>query len=105
MNQNRRVFVVTTEFTSALCEYDCSKNHSDEFPIQLLWCGSDSVLLKWSDGIITVVGPLGNTLSFNFYGDSLYLCQEIDGARVFTSTLCELLQKVPGTLRGVVSVG
>lgn len=79
--------VLSTDFTKNLLEVDL---HSEAPPAQLVWCGTDSVLLYWAEeGALAMVrGPLPGLLKVGLavglqgmvgdtrsQADSLYKCR------------------------------
>ena len=77
-------------------------------PEQMCWCGSDAVLLyfKKADGdVVLMIGPYGGVLDFHYPAETLHLVQELDSARVITTTSSDLLQRVPKALLDVKGIG
>ena len=85
--------VVSTSFTTKVLEFDTL---ADSRPLDMQWCGEDSVLLSWEDCLL-MVGPYGHWLKFK-YRAPLFLIPEIDCCRIITDRSCELLQRVPGPI-------
>ena len=85
--------VVSTSFTTKVLEFDTL---ADSTPLDMQWCGEDSVLLSWEDCLL-MVGPYGHWLKFK-YRAPLFLIPEIDCCRIITDRRCELLQRVPGPI-------
>lgn len=86
-----KLWVVSTDFQKNMSEYSTKSRIP---PQQLVWCGTDAVVLYW-DHIVLIVGPYGDWIKYS-YEDSIYLVSEIDGVRIMSNDKCELLQKVPG---------
>ena len=84
-------------------------------PESIEWCGDNALVLGWG-GRVVVVGPGGDSLRYvplvrmidtrkspalidsYDYTPSAILVGEVDGLRIISSTTCDFLQKVPGTL-------
>ncbi|CAG8453383.1 779_t:CDS:10 [Ambispora leptoticha] len=83
-----KLWVVSTDFQKNLSEFPTK---SKVPPQQLVWCGTDSVVMYW-DKIVLMVGPFGDWIKHT-YDDAIYLIPEVDGVRVISSDKCEFLQK------------
>jgi hypothetical protein len=68
---------------------------------QMVWCGTDSVVLYW-DKILLMVGPYGDWIKYT-YEEPIYLIPECDGVRIISNQKCEFLQKVPGKDQAIKS--
>ncbi|KAI8887949.1 hypothetical protein K501DRAFT_174170 [Backusella circina FSU 941] len=95
-----RLWVVSTDFQKNLSEYSTKSKIP---PQQLVWCGTDSVVLYW-DKIVLMVGPFGDWIKYA-YEDPIYLASEIDGVRIISNEKCELLQKVPSSTETIFKIG
>ncbi|PKK73317.1 vacuolar protein sorting-associated protein 16 [Rhizophagus irregularis] len=95
-----KLWVVSTDFQKNLSEF---ATKSQVPPQQLIWCGTDSVVLYW-DKIVLMVGPFGDYIKYS-YDDAIYLIPEIDGVRVISSDKCEFLQKVPNVTEEIFKIG
>lgn len=91
-----KLWVVSTDFQKNLSEYSTKSKIA---PQQLVWCGTDSVVLYW-DKIVLMVGPFGDWIKYT-YEDPIYLASEIDGVRIISNDRCEVLQKVPGNIYSI----
>lgn len=87
-----KVWVIDVKFQQKLSEYDSGK--TDEIPLDVQWCGVDSVVLVWVDEV-HMVGPNGAALRW-YYDSRVNLVPEMDGIRMITTEKCEFLQRVPG---------
>ncbi|CAG8569116.1 1317_t:CDS:10 [Ambispora gerdemannii] len=87
-----KLWVVSTDFQKNLSEF---ATKSKVPPQQLVWCGTDSVVMYW-DKIVLMVGPFGDWIKHT-YDDAIYLVPEVDGVRVISSDKCEFLQKLNRT--------
>ncbi|KAF9114225.1 hypothetical protein BGX27_011427 [Mortierella sp. AM989] len=95
-----KLLVVSTDFRKNLSEF---ATRSLVPPQQLVWCGTDSVVLYW-DKIVLMVGPFGDWIKYS-YDDAIFLIPEIDGIRVISSEKCEFLQKVPDVTENIFKIG
>ncbi|KAF9961902.1 hypothetical protein BGZ72_001009 [Mortierella alpina] len=95
-----KLWVVSTDFQKNLSEF---ATRSQVPPRQLVWCGTDSVVLYW-DKIVLMVGPYGDWIKYT-YDDAIFLIPEIDGVRVISSEKCEFLQKVPDVTENIFKIG
>ncbi|KAJ3259192.1 hypothetical protein HK103_002839 [Boothiomyces macroporosus] len=95
-----RLWVVSTDFQVSLADF---KTNSDSPPLQMAWCGNDSVLLHWDD-IILLVGPSGDYLKFSYEG-VVQLVSEIDCARIISSEKCEVINRVPKANVDIFRIG
>jgi hypothetical protein len=59
-----RLWVVSIDLQNTLADF---KTNSTSPPVQLVWCGNDSVLMHWED-IVLMVGPSGDYLKFPYSG-------------------------------------
>ena len=117
--------VLSTDFTKNLSEFDSG---SRKAPLDLVWCGEDSVVLYW-DNLLLMVGPYGDFVKYSY--DSavalvrkhsvLFSClwcfvarkiharlaqiPECDGVRVVSNELCEFLSRVPSSTEDIFRIG
>ncbi|KAI0222542.1 Vacuolar protein sorting-associated protein 16 [Massospora cicadina] len=110
LTQGGKLLVVSADFQQKLREHDLAEKAR---PSQMVWCGNDYILALYGADLI-VVDPTGTRkgrrLKFMdwlrrsiFYGGGAYVATEMDGARVFTNTHCEFLQKSP--IQDVFGIG
>jgi len=92
--------VMSTSFTTKVLDFDTSTASK---PLQMQWCGEDSLILYWKNFLL-MVGPYGHWLKFT-YMVPLYLVPEVDCCRIVTSRTCELLQRVPGSIESIHRIG
>ncbi|KAI9340769.1 Vps16, N-terminal region-domain-containing protein [Zopfochytrium polystomum] len=95
-----KLWVVSSDFQKNLAEFS---TNSPEPPLQMSWCGTDSVILHW-ENIILVVGPFGDWIKYTIEG-SAHLVTEIDGVRIITNDACMFLQRVPAPTEDVFKIG
>jgi hypothetical protein len=72
-------------------------------PHQLVWVGSDSVIMYW-DELLLMVGPTGEWIKYP-YEESLVLAPECDGCRVISTSRCEFIQMVPNSTLSIFQIG
>ena len=94
------VWVITTDFSKNLSEFPTK---SQVPPQQLVWCGTDSVVLYW-DKMVLMVGPYGDWVKHS-YDEPLRLLPEVDGVRIISNTLQEFLHRVPEATVDVFKIG
>lgn len=95
-----RLWVVSTDFQTSLADF---KTNSTGPPLQIGWCGNDSVLLHWEDTIL-MVGPSGDFLRFPYEG-VVILCSEIDAVKLISNDKCEIIQKIPNANEDIFRIG
>jgi len=93
--------VMSATFTSKVLDFDTK---SVSRPMEIAWCGEDAVLLMWKNTGIVMVGPYGDWLNFP-YEDDVHLVAEPDCCRIFTSSSCEMLQRVPASTEAIKRIG
>ncbi|KAI9678604.1 MAG: hypothetical protein M1817_005661 [Caeruleum heppii] len=98
--EDGKVWVISSDFQEKLSEYD-SKARS--LPMDLQWCGNNSVLLAWEDEV-HMIGPSG-AVSKYLYDGRIHLLADIDGVRVISNDVCEFIQKVPDVTEDIFSIG
>jgi hypothetical protein len=94
------VWVITTDFSKNLSEFPTK---SQVAPQQLVWCGTDSVLLYW-DKMVLMVGPYGDWVKYS-YDQPVCLLPEVDGVRVISNTQCEFLHRIPDAVVDIFKIG
>lgn len=85
-----KLWVVSIDFQTSLADF---QTNSVIPPLQMTWCGSDSVLIHWEDTIL-MIGPSGDYLKYPFEG-VVNIVTEIDCARIITKDKCEIIERVP----------
>eukprot|EP00467_Chlorarachnion_reptans_P007458 CAMPEP_0114507372 /NCGR_PEP_ID=MMETSP0109-20121206/11975_1 /TAXON_ID=29199 /ORGANISM="Chlorarachnion reptans, Strain CCCM449" /LENGTH=854 /DNA_ID=CAMNT_0001686121 /DNA_START=234 /DNA_END=2798 /DNA_ORIENTATION=- len=94
VNKTGTLTVMESDFSATISEF--ITKHSRP-PLDVAWCGEDSVLLYWEQ-ILIMVGPFGAYVAFKYpqaKKNTLRLQTQEDGCIVLTSSQCELLRKVP----------
>eukprot|EP00004_Rigifila_ramosa_P025520 TRINITY_DN7652_c0_g1_i1.p1 TRINITY_DN7652_c0_g1~~TRINITY_DN7652_c0_g1_i1.p1 ORF type:complete len:835 (-),score=183.11 TRINITY_DN7652_c0_g1_i1:116-2338(-) len=94
------LLVFKADFSENLTEFDTKSKIP---PLQLVWCGRDSVLMYW-DKIVIMLGPQGEWIKYNFE-ESVVLLPECDGVRILSPEKCEFLQRVPDATEDVYKIG
>ncbi|KAJ3195190.1 hypothetical protein HK101_000900 [Irineochytrium annulatum] len=109
-----RLWVVSTDFQKSLAEFS---TNSTSPPLQITWCGTDSVVLVWDETIL-VVGPFGEWIKYTI-DSPVHLVTEIDGVRIIcrlhrisaffdrgpASDKSFFLEKVPAPVEDVFKIG
>ena len=98
--EDSKVWVISSDFQEKLSEYD---SKARTLPKDVQWCGNNSVALAWEDEV-HMVGPSGAALKY-FYDGWVHLLPDVDGVRLITNDVCELLQKVPEETEEVFKLG
>ena len=98
--EDGKVWVISSDFQEKLSEYD---SKARTIPKDVQWCGNNSVALAWEDEV-HMVGPSGAALKY-FYDGWVHLLPDVDGVRLITGDVCELLQKVPDETEEVFKLG
>jgi hypothetical protein len=92
--------VLSTDFTKNLSEFDSG---SRKAPLDLVWCGEDSVVLYW-ESLLLMVGPYGDFVKYS-YDSAVALIPECDGVRVLSNEQCEFLSRVPSSTEDIFRIG
>eukprot|EP00211_Chloroparvula_japonica_P005283 CAMPEP_0119139206 /NCGR_PEP_ID=MMETSP1310-20130426/27101_1 /TAXON_ID=464262 /ORGANISM="Genus nov. species nov., Strain RCC2339" /LENGTH=819 /DNA_ID=CAMNT_0007130473 /DNA_START=263 /DNA_END=2719 /DNA_ORIENTATION=+ len=103
-NKSGLLMVMTTDFNDNKIEFPTGCRVPPE---QLIWCGSDTVLLYW-DKVLLMVGPKKEDktgwIKYS-YEDPIHVITEVDGARILSNGYCEFLQKVPLATENIFKIG
>lgn len=103
--QNSVLTVISTTFETKVLDFDTSEGSSSP-PLDMKWCGEDSVVLHWKKLGVLMVGPYGDWLRFPFDNvENLYIIPEVDCCRVITDHSVEILQRVPPTTAALMRIG
>ncbi|KAH7906991.1 vacuolar assembling sorting protein VPS16 [Hygrophoropsis aurantiaca] len=97
------LWVVSTDFQRSLAEFDTTSVGAHGIVNQVEWCGNDAILVTW-DNLALLVGPSGDTLRYLYFGTT-FAVTEIDGIRVISQDVCDLIQKVPASSLSVFRPG
>ena len=92
--------VLSTDLTKHLSAFETGVTRS---PRQMAWCGLDAVLLDCMDSLL-LIGPYGDSIRYP-YEDLVFLKQEIDGARLFSSSKVEFIGRVPTASQSIFQIG
>ncbi|WVW83415.1 hypothetical protein I302_105435 [Kwoniella bestiolae CBS 10118] len=104
LNPNTGIlWVVSSDFGRNLSEVNIAE-FGEGLPERVEWCGDNAVTLGYGNGKVVLVGPRGESLSWD-YPPSAYILGEIDGVRIISSGTCEFVQKVPDCTLAVFSPG
>jgi vacuolar protein sorting-associated protein 16 len=97
--------VISSTFETKVLDFDTSEG-STLPPLEIRWCGEDSVVLHWKNLGILMVGPYGDWLRFPYENQgNLYLIPEIDCCRVVSDVAVEILQRVPPATALLLRIG
>lgn len=97
--------VISASFETKVLDFDTSEGSSSP-PLEMKWCGEDSVVLHWKNLGVLMVGPYGDWLRFPYEGtENVYLIPEVDCCRVITDTSVEILQRVPPATALLLRIG
>lgn len=104
-NGSGRIWVVYSDFQKGISDVTIPGGSSDTDGAvrQVGWVGNDAVVVSWEGGRVVVIGPTGGYLEY-FYNDGVFIIEEIDGMRIYSTTTCEFVEKVQGiALRWIYS--
>jgi hypothetical protein len=97
--------VISASFETKVLDFDTSEGSSSP-PLDMKWCGEDSVVLHWKNLGVLMVGPYGDWLRFpEPESEHVYLIPEIDCCRVITDSSVEILQRVPPATALLLRIG
>ena len=104
-SENSMLTVISSTFETKVLDFDTSEG-STQPPLEIRWCGEDSVVLHWKNLGVLMVGPYGDWLRFPYENHgNLYLIPEIDCCRVISDTSVEMLQRVPPATALLLRIG
>ena len=86
------LLVTSSDFERNLAQVELQDIYITDQPIQMVWCGEDSVLISTARSII-MVGPSGGVLEFQI--SLSMMCPDFDGVRVISASRFDFIQKVP----------
>jgi vacuolar protein sorting-associated protein 16 len=100
-NGGGRVWVVYSDFQKGISDFTIPAGHLDvDGPVrQIGWVGNDAVVVTWEGGRVVLIGPTGGYLEYNF-NEGVWIIEDLDGLRIYSSTSSEFLQKVAGNVVG-----
>jgi len=97
--------VISASFETKVLDFDTSEGSSSP-PLEMKWCGEDSVVLHWKNLGVLMVGPYGDWLRFPYEGtQNVFLIPEVDCCRVITDSSVEILQRVPPATALLLRIG
>jgi len=103
--QSSMLTVISTSFETKVLDFDTTEGASKP-PLQMIWCGEDSVVLHWKNLGVLMVGPYGDWLRFPYEdSENIFLIPEIDCCRVMTDSSVEILQRVPPSTALLLRIG
>jgi vacuolar protein sorting-associated protein 16 len=96
-NRSGRIWVVYSDFQKGISDLAIpqSEHENDRVVKQVVWIGNDAVAVSWEGGRVVVIGPTGGYLEY-IYNEPVWMVEDIDGMRVYSSMKCDFIQKVPG---------
>ncbi|KAF8155821.1 vacuolar assembling/sorting protein VPS16 [Crassisporium funariophilum] len=98
------LWVVSTDFQRSMAEIETKNVAGVEGPVrQVEWCGNDAILVTW-DSSVALVGPFGDTLHYTYVGTT-FAITEMDGVRILSQDVCDLIQKVPASTLSIFRPG
>ncbi|KAI9501751.1 Vps16, N-terminal region-domain-containing protein [Coemansia spiralis] len=95
-----RIQVVSIDFQRSFSEFN---HETNEELVDIVWCGNDAVVVSFASEAV-LVGPFGDALSFP-HDTPVHLVQELDGVRMFNSSIHEFLFKVSNDSKSVFQIG
>ena len=97
VNGTDRIWVVYSDFQKGISDFTIPPaiTETDSVVRQVAWVGDDAVVVTWEDGRLVVIGPTGGYLEY-YYNEGVWVVEDINGVRIYSNSLCEFLQKVPG---------
>ncbi|TFK21145.1 vacuolar protein sorting 16 isoform 1 [Coprinopsis marcescibilis] len=98
------LWVVSSDFHRNITEFETSGVAGIDGPIQQVeWCGNDAIIVTWPS-LVLLVGPSGDTLQYSYSG-STFAVTEMDGVRISSADVCDLIQKVPSSTMSIFRPG
>jgi len=95
-NGSGRVWVVYSDFQKGISDFTIPAGTNADGPVrQIGWVGDDAVAITWEGGRVVVMGPTGGYLEY-IYNEGVWILEEVDGLRIYSSNTCEFVQKVAG---------
>ena len=96
-NASGRIWVVYSDFQKGISDFTIPSGTADADGAvrQIAWVGNDAVAISWEGGRVVVMGPTGGYLEY-FYNEGVWMIEDTDGLRIYSSTACEFIQKVAG---------
>ncbi|KIK56666.1 hypothetical protein GYMLUDRAFT_230051 [Collybiopsis luxurians FD-317 M1] len=104
LNASGTLLVISSDFQRRTAEFDTLDVPGAQGEVkQVEWCGNDAIVVTW-DSLAVLVGPFADTLQY-FYAGNTFAVTEPDGVRIFSSDVCELIQKVPSSTLSIFRPG
>ena len=95
---------MSSDFQRNITEFETTTVPDAEGSVQQLeWCGNDALILTWAN-LVLLVGPSSDTIPYTYTGTVLAVT-ELDGVRIISSDVCDLIQKVPASTLSVFRPG
>jgi hypothetical protein len=97
-NGGGKVWVVSSDFQKSILDFTVPGEHNTDGAVrQVGWVGDDAVAVSWEAGRVVIIGPTGGYLEY-FHNEGVWIIEDLDGMRIYSTTTCEFVQKVPGML-------
>uniref|UniRef100_A0A7S2RT75 Vacuolar protein sorting-associated protein 16 homolog n=1 Tax=Mucochytrium quahogii TaxID=96639 RepID=A0A7S2RT75_9STRA len=100
-NERGWLTVMNIDFSNTVLEFD---TRSGVEPLQMCWCGEDSVVMQWKNLGLLMVGPRGDWIKYT-YEEPVLIVQEIDSLRIITENYVEVLQRVDKSTETICEIG
>jgi hypothetical protein len=98
-NGGGKVWVVSSDFQKSILDFTVPGEHNTDGAVrQVGWVGDDAVAVNWETGRVVIIGPTGGYLEY-FHNEGVWIIEDLDGMRIYSTTTCDFVQKVPGMLR------
>ena len=92
------MWVVFSDFQKGISDFTIPAGTNADGPVrQIGWVGDDAVAITWEGGRVVIMGPTGGYLE-HIYNEGVWVIEEVDGLRIYSSNTCEFVQKVAGIL-------
>ncbi|KAF5390852.1 hypothetical protein D9757_004539 [Collybiopsis confluens] len=104
LNSSGTLLVVSSDFQRRMAEFNTLDVPGAQGDVkQVEWCGNDVIVVTW-ESLAVLVGPFADTLQY-FYVGNTFAITEPDGIRIFSSEVCDLIQKVPTSTLSIFRPG
>lgn len=94
-----RLWIGSADLRKRYCEFDTK---CPSRPKQLVWCGTEAVITYWGN-VLLVIGRQGDHINYS-YDSAIWLVLEMDGVRVLSNLIHEMIQKVPVVVQQIFRI-
>jgi vacuolar protein sorting-associated protein 16 len=96
-NGGGRIWVIYSDFQKMISDFTIpgGESNTDGAVRQIGWVGNDAVAVTWEGGRVIIMGPTGGYLEY-FHNAGVWIIEEVDGMRIYSTTACDFIHKVPG---------